>query len=268
MAPKLGEILICAKIIDQHQLESALSEQQKWGGKLGEILVNSGLCSEEMMVRALSRQLDVPRAELDRLATVSPEALAKIPLDLSQALDVLPIELRDNGALLVVAMSDPLNAAALDELKAKVNCRVHALLAGPHAIARARQRLYGLDEAATSSPTPPRTSILKEAEKEKVVKRVSDYSKIVDRSALDLSIRATSTASAQRKTGGATTSGEVSNGVLAEGIQDIAAAVTIGGQGAAEETLSLVRALIETLIEKGVFSRDEFLRHLSSGPRS
>ena len=103
MAPKLGEILICAKIIDQHQLESALSEQQKWGGKLGEILVNSGLCSEEMMVRALSRQLDVPRAELDRLSAVSPDALAKIPLELSQALDVLPIELRDNGSLIVVA---------------------------------------------------------------------------------------------------------------------------------------------------------------------
>lgn len=262
MPPKLGEILICAKIIDQHQLESALSAQQKWGGKLGEILVNSGLCSEDMMVRALSRQLDVARAELDHIASVPDNVLGKIPLELSRALDALPLELRDGGTLLVVAMSDPLNTAAIDELTAKTHCRIHALLAGPNAIAQSRARIYRID--GTSESTHDKASGVRE---KVVVKNISEYSKLINRETLDLSGRPTPIALSFEKNSGANPpadkDGSASNATRVPRAPAVAAEATLRDvQAAAFETMARLNALIETLIERKVFSREEFLKNL------
>lgn len=258
MPPKLGEILICAKIIDQHQLESALSAQQKWGGKLGEILVNSGLCSEEMMVRALSRQLDVARAELDHIASVPAQVLHKIPLELSQALDVLPLELRDGDTLLVVAMSDPLNAAAIDELTRRTHCRIHALLAGPHAIAASRARLYRTEggEQNFGGACAPLAGV-----REKVVVRgVSEFSKLIDRDALDLSGRPPPRArnSAVGLAGDGAAPAPRAQATAAAAPEEALRAL----QAAAEESSALLRALIDTMIDQGLFSREAFLKNL------
>ena len=240
MAPKLGEILICAKIIDQHQLDSALSAQQKWGGKLGEILVNKGLCSEEMMVKALSRQLDIVRAELDRIASVPQEVLEKIPLELSQRLDALPLELRDNGTLLVTAMSDPLNTQSLEILREQTGCRIHALLAGPHAIARSRNRLYQLGDD-TEFKGLGQGSVRGRA----VVRGAGEQvgNKLFNRENLAISMQpaAGKSASPLREEG---------NAIPADFIPADATGPEI------------LRALIGTLIEKNVFTRDEFLKHL------
>ena len=241
MAPKLGEILICAKIIDQHQLDTALSAQQKWGGKLGEILVNKGLCSEEMMVKALSRQLDIIRAELDRIASVPREVLDKIPLELSRRLDVLPLELRDNGTLLVTAMSDPLNTQSLEILRDQTGCRIHALLAGPHAIARSRNRLYQLGD----DPAEAREALLGPSRGRSVVRGAGEQvgNKLFNRENLAISLQP-----APPKT-----SVPLREETSAPETDFIPASAT-GPE--------LVRALIGTLIDKNVFTRDEFLKHL------
>ena len=249
MPPKLGEILICAKIIDQHQLESALSAQQRWGGKLGEILVNSGLCSEEMMVKALSRQLDIVRAELDHIAAVPAEVLRRIPLELSLALDALPLELRDNETLLVVAMSDPLNAQAIEALTEKTRCRIHALLAGPHAIARSRARLYQIDEAGADLAEAP-LKALAGARGKSVVRGASEYvNKLVCRDALDLSHQG-ALSSRPPAIQPAPRSDERALGEEADAVPP--------PDRAAAEALAVLSALVETLIAKGVFAREEF----------
>ena len=268
MPPKLGEILICAKIIDQHQLESALSAQQKWGGKLGEILVNSGLCSEEMMVKALSRQLDVARAELDHIASVPDEVLSKIPLELSLALDALPLELRDGNTLLVVAMSDPLNAAALDELAAKTHCRIHALLAGPHAIAQSRSRIYRIEGAAAASSGARSPGVREKT----VVKGISEYSKLINKDTLDLSGRPAPISFSFGKPSGdrppALDDGIETNAASQRCGSDIAREETSrDAKAVSEQTWAMLNALIETLIQKEVFSREEFLKNLSNSKK-
>ena len=61
---RLGDLLIRAAVVNEAQLNAALAEQQKWGGRLGTILVRMGALSEDLLVKALSRQLNIPRAAI------------------------------------------------------------------------------------------------------------------------------------------------------------------------------------------------------------
>ena len=76
---KLGELLIKANVHQESQLKAALAEQAKWGGKLGEILVRMSLVSEDILVRALSKQLNIPAVNLDAVQTIPGHLRAKIP---------------------------------------------------------------------------------------------------------------------------------------------------------------------------------------------
>src|SRR5215469_12414128 len=100
---RLGEILIKAKVLDESALQTALREQQRWGGLLGEVLVRLEAVSEDAVVTALSRQLGIPRPELKLWTHPHPAALAKVSLEDAQRLRVLPLALADQGKTLVVA---------------------------------------------------------------------------------------------------------------------------------------------------------------------
>jgi len=139
---KLGELLIKANVLQESQLKAALAEQQKWGGKLGEILVRMSLVTEDLLVRALSKQLNVAAAPLDSIQGIPPHVKAKIPVTTARDYHVLPIQLRDDGKTLVVAMVDPQNVEQIDALRAVSKCRIMPQLAGRTAIARAFARFY------------------------------------------------------------------------------------------------------------------------------
>lgn len=233
MAPKLGEILIGAKVIDQHQLDSALSVQQKWGGKLGEILVNKGLCSEEMLVKALSRQLDIPRPDLDKVTAVPDEVLSKISLEMSMRLDVVPLELRDGGAVLAVAMGDPMNTQSISVMAESTGCRIHPLLAGPQSIARCRARLY--KTGACQEPAPPANK------GRSVVLGGGEYG---NRETVAL--------------GRQTAALSVPPVHKAESPAVAAPLIPEGATGP-----EILRALVQTLVDKGVFTQEEFSRNLT-----
>src|SRR6185436_14213437 len=139
---KLGELLIKANVLQETQLKSALAEQQKWGGKLGDILVRMSLVTEEILVKALSKQLGVQVAPLDSIQGIAPHVKAKVPREKARDMGVIPLQLRDDGKTLVVAMADPQNVQQMDTLRALTRCRIVSQLAGRTSIARAISRFY------------------------------------------------------------------------------------------------------------------------------
>src|SRR5258708_22600711 len=114
MRIKIGDLLVKAGVITDLQLKAALAEQSQWGGKLGDILVRMEFLTEEILVRALSKQTGIPRADLtgegDRAA------LAAIPPEVAEEFGVVPLHFREEGRALLVAMSDPLNLSVTDHL--------------------------------------------------------------------------------------------------------------------------------------------------------
>ena len=139
---RLGDLLVKAKVITEVQLKAALSEQQKWGGRLGEILVRMDTLTEDMLVRAISKQLNIPSVNLEQVQGVPPHVRSKIPADVAKDLNALPLQLRDEGKTLVVAMSEPQNVKQLDTLRSVSGCKISPQVAGRQAIARAFGRLY------------------------------------------------------------------------------------------------------------------------------
>src|SRR5215212_2690789 len=107
MRIRIGDLLVKAGVITDLQLRAALAEQAQWGGKLGDILVRMEFVTEEVLVRALSKQTGIPRADLTGEANRT--ALSMIPAEVSEEFGLVPIGVKDEGRTVLVAMSDPLN---------------------------------------------------------------------------------------------------------------------------------------------------------------
>lgn len=235
MAIKLGELLLKAKIINEAQLKAALSEQQKWGGKLGEILVRMNFCSEEILVKALSKQLGIPRADLDKLPPVPPQVLRLIPQSTAVDMNVLPLQLRDEGKTLVVAIADPLNLELTDTLRAITGCRIVPLIAGGTAIARLRSQLYGGEEDLEVAAGAFK---LTDAQGRTIVKNLND----LRAQPAPPPPAAPAPASAPAPATG-------------QSPQEILTAL----EAVQRKEVAALKAMVELLIEKGVFTRDEYL---------
>jgi|SRR5215217_2673090 len=243
---KLGELLIKANVLQESQLKSALAEQAKWGGKLGEILVRMSLVSEDILVRALSKQLGMPAVNLDAVQVVPPHVKAKIPPQTARDFSVLPLQLRDEGKTLVVAMSDPLNMRMLDELRAITKCRIIPNVAGRTSIARAFARMYEenleLEDADTN------------------FKVVDAQGRTVVKNLKDLDPAAAAVVSAPKpappvarppppvQEAPRSTAGTGSPADLLRSVEEVQ-----------RKEVAALKAMVELLIEKGVFSRDEYL---------
>jgi len=151
---RLGEILVQAGVLAEPQLRAALTEQRRWGGPLGRILVDMKLISEEAMVQALSHQLNLPAVNLDQ-KTIQTEAIDAIPGELAEQLSVVPFALQ--GKFLDLAMSDPTNVSTIDTLRTRTRLNIRPYLAGPKALERALAKHYGrgLGAAIELQPGPP-----------------------------------------------------------------------------------------------------------------
>ena len=140
MALKLGELLVKAQLISQDQLQKALDEQRMTGGKLGEILQKHGFVNEEDIIECLSHQFGVPSINLRHFEV--DEGIARlIPVDLSRKYTVIPVN--KTGATLTVAMADPSNIFAMDEITFMTGYRVEPVVASEEAIREAIDRYYG-----------------------------------------------------------------------------------------------------------------------------
>ena len=146
MSIRLGELLVSKGLITTRQLDDALQEQKISGNKLGTSLVKLGFMSEKQLVSFLSKHYGVPAIDLSEVE-VDPEAIKLIPADVVYKYQVLPI--KRVGGTLRVAMSDPSNILAIDDIKFLTSCHVEVFVSTESAIKVAIDRHY--DPSSTIS---------------------------------------------------------------------------------------------------------------------
>src|SRR5690554_2225048 len=111
---KLGELLLYAGKITENQLKDVLEIQKKTGKKLGEVLVTEKYVTEDDIIEVLEFQLGIPHVNLDKYE-INKDVATIIPENIVRRYELIAIDKRDN--LLIVAMVDPLNIFALDDVK-------------------------------------------------------------------------------------------------------------------------------------------------------
>lgn len=142
-AKKLGELLKEAGFIDDFQLQTALSHQRNWGGKLGSILVELEFVSEEDVARAIAQKMRLPYINL--FEPELPEASLKlIKPEIAKKYLVMPI--RKEGGSIVVAMADPLDIGDIDELRFHTGLNIKPALALESEIKEAIRKYYDHEE--------------------------------------------------------------------------------------------------------------------------
>ena len=137
---KLGELLLRSQIVTGAQLEAARNEQRKTGGRLSGQLTKLGYVREQDMTNFLSRQFGVPSVHLDEVQEIGEDLLKLIPRDKAVKHSCLPIN--RVGQTLVVAMSDPTDMFAIDDLKFMTGYNIEVVVAGEQAILGAVDRFY------------------------------------------------------------------------------------------------------------------------------
>lgn len=140
MALKLGELLLKAGMITPAQLEKALEEQRSRGGKLGEILQKLGYVTEDDIIECLSHQYGVPSINL-RNFEIDPAVAKLIPEDQARKHNIIAI--LKTGQTLTVAMADPTNIFAVDDVTFSTGFKVDPVVASEEAIREAIDKVYG-----------------------------------------------------------------------------------------------------------------------------
>ena len=122
----LGQILKARGSVRESQIQEALAEQRKHGGLIGQCLVSRGACAQKDVTVALADQAGLEIVDLDKTI---PEkaALALVDASMAHTFGVLP--LRVEGKTLIVALSDPLNTAVIEDLRFTTGVEVRAALA-------------------------------------------------------------------------------------------------------------------------------------------
>jgi len=144
MAVRLGEMLLKAGLIKQEQLQEALESQKQNGGKLGYNLVRLGFVQEDDITQLLSEQYGVPSINL-RHFEIDEAVIKLIPSEVVQKYLVLPVN--RTGATLTIAMADPTNVFAMDDIKFMTGYNVEPVVASEIAIREAVEKYYGSSHA-------------------------------------------------------------------------------------------------------------------------
>jgi type IV pilus assembly protein PilB len=153
MAVKLGDLLLKQKLITQDQLDTALKLQREEGGKIGEALVRVGAVSEGDITETLSQQFGVPSIDLAHFE-IDPAVIKVVPGEVARKYGVLPVN--KTGATLTIAMGDPTNVFAMDDIKFMTGYNVEPVVASEIALRKAIDKHYGT----------PRSVVLKERTKQ------------------------------------------------------------------------------------------------------
>src|SRR6266852_4061924 len=224
MRIRIGDLLVKAGVITDLQLKAALAEQSQWGGKLGDILVRMEFITEEVLIRALSKQTGIARADL--AGELERAAIEQVSAETAEEFNLVPLSVKDDGRTLVVAMSDPGNVMVTDHLRSLTGCRIEAQLAGASAIRGAIARWYrgealAGDESSMKIVNNSGDSVVTvEGKKEKPPPAAKRDGKSARASALE---------------------------------------VLRGVEETQRRSVAALKAMVELLIEKGVFSREEYL---------
>ena len=136
----MGDILIKEDVINLDQLKTAIQEQKETGKRLGETLLNLGYIDEHQLVAYLSKQYGVPAINLDQF-DITTDILKSVSRESAIKHKLIPIN--KSGSTLVVAMSDPSNIFAVDDLKFATGHNIEVVVTSERSIRNAIERFYG-----------------------------------------------------------------------------------------------------------------------------
>lgn len=258
MKKRLGEILLEAGIINESQLQQALEYQQMWGQRLGSALVAKGFISEEMLMRVLGSTLNMPIVDISRIR-LAPDILRIVPTKIAEKYDVIPIALESKAGgrqTLIIAMADPLNIEAVDQLKFTTGYNIRPVLSTISGIAEALRKYYGLG-IGNKDPLQGRGA---NSDNKMVLiqrgggERTIELSKAEDGGEMQI----------QRPFAGGGGGTSPAPGTNAPGARMPASnrGVTLTGIENQTEARDEVRALVRLMIKKGYFTKEEFLKEL------
>jgi type IV pilus assembly protein PilB len=152
MAVRIGELLLKEKRITPEQLQEALKAQRQNGEKLGKNLVSLGFVKDEEITTLLSKQYGVPSIALDQFE-IEPTVLQLVPAETAQKYTILPLSRA--GATLTIAMTDPTNVFAMDDIKFMTGYNVEPVIASETAVLEAIARYYSKGSPSSNGSSGP-----------------------------------------------------------------------------------------------------------------
>ena len=162
MAVRIGELLLKEKCITAEQLQQALQRQKANGGKLGFNLVRLGLVKDEEITALLSKQYGVPSINLAQFE-IDASIIKLIPADTAQKYQIVPLSRA--GSTLTIAMTDPTNVFAMDDIKFMTGYNVEPVVASETAVGEAIDKYYPSKVAKPTVAVPSGPSALEVATK-------------------------------------------------------------------------------------------------------
>jgi MSHA biogenesis protein MshE len=236
---KLGDLLVGSGIIDEAQLAAALSEQKQGGRPLGKTLVRMGFVDEETLIGTLAGQLRLPVVKLAG-KVVNPELLDLVPIDLAEKYRCIPLLLNDEGGqkVLYLGMENPADLGAIDELSCYIRDTIKPVLVGPTELDEALHCHY---HGAQNSTNPEMaTDVEPDAFDDESVPAFDD------------------------DPGSARAPSEPHPCVEAQAPSSTG---STSSKTAGVPSASILRALTQLLVEKGVITRDELIERVQSTMR-
>ncbi len=144
---RIGDVLVAAGAITEEQLQEGLAKQKETGRKLGNALVDLGFISNDMLITVLTTQLGIDYIEL-KGAKIEEKVIHMVPESMVTKYQAIPIEVDpDNPNILKVAMADPMDIMAMDDIGLVTNLQVEPMLASEEAIRAAIDKYYGSAQA-------------------------------------------------------------------------------------------------------------------------
>src|SRR6267154_6908510 len=139
MAVRIGELLLKEKLITPEQLSQALAQQKANGGKLGYNLVKMGFVKDDQITTLLSKQYGVPSINLAQFK-IDPTIVKLVPTETARKYQIIPLS--RSGSTLTIAMTDPTNVFAMDDIKFMTGYTVEPVVASEVAITDAIEKYY------------------------------------------------------------------------------------------------------------------------------
>lgn len=144
---RIGDVLVAAGAITEEQLQEGLAKQKETGRKLGNALVDLGFISNDMLITVLTTQLGIDYIEL-KGAKIEEKVIHMVPENMVTKYQAIPIEIdHDNPNILKVAMADPMDIMAMDDIGLVTNLQVEPMLASEEGIRNAIDKYYGSAQA-------------------------------------------------------------------------------------------------------------------------
>src|SRR5579863_7351743 len=172
MSEKLGEILVEEQLISPEQLTQALEHQRVHGGRLGKALVDLGLLADSQLASALARQYGIPSVDLSEIP-FDPEVVRLIPAETAVKYQVVP--LARTGSSLTLAMVDPTNVFAMDQIKFITGFNVEPVVASEAAVLGAIDKSFGnMEDAERQKEIDDLVSFIGEEQAESVELEAED----------------------------------------------------------------------------------------------